>query len=32
MSDIDKFAKEGVMRILVVNKCDLEQKRVISLD
>ncbi len=27
MADIDKFAKEGVLRILVGNKCDLEQSR-----
>ena len=27
MADIDKFAKEGVLRILVGNKCDLEQER-----
>ena len=27
MADIDKFAKEGVLRILVGNKCDLEQNR-----
>ena len=32
MTDIDKFAKEGVMRILVGNKCDLEQKRSVSVD
>jgi Ras-related protein Rab-1A len=32
MSDIDKFAKEGVMKILVGNKCDLDHKRVISFD
>ena len=27
MADIDKFAKEGVLRILVGNKCDLEHTR-----
>jgi len=27
MNDIDKFAKEGVFRILVGNKCDLENLR-----
>ena len=27
MADIDKFAKEGVLRILVGNKCDLETSR-----
>ena len=27
MADIDKFAKEGVLRILVGNKCDLEHAR-----
>ena len=27
MADIDKFAKEGVLRILVGNKCDLEHER-----
>ena len=27
MADIDKFAKEGVLRILVGNKCDLEHVR-----
>jgi len=30
LADIDKFAKEGVTKILVGNKCDLEQRRVIS--
>lgn len=30
MSDIDKFAKEGIMKILVGNKVDLTEKRVIS--
>ena len=32
MADIDKFAKENVMKVLVGNKCDLEQKRIISYD
>jgi Ras-related protein Rab-1A len=32
MLDIDKFAKEGVLRFLVGNKCDLEHKRQISTD
>ena len=27
MNDIDKFAKEGVFKILVGNKCDLNDKR-----
>ena len=27
MNDIDKFAKEGVFKILVGNKCDLEEER-----
>ncbi len=27
MNDIDKFAKEGVFKILVGNKCDLVDKR-----
>ena len=26
MADVDKFAKEGVLRILVGNKCDLKNK------
>jgi len=30
MSDVDKFAKEGVLRILVGNKCDLDHKRTIT--
>ena len=30
MADVDKFAKEGVLRILVGNKCDLEHQRVVS--
>ena len=32
MSDVDKFAKEGVLRILAGNKCDLEHQRKISKD
>lgn len=32
MADVDKFAKEGVLRILVGNKCDLEHKRQVSID
>jgi len=30
MADIDKFAKNGVLRILVGNKCDLEEKRAVK--
>lgn len=30
MNDIDKFAKEGVFKILVGNKCDLIDKRQVS--
>ena len=30
MNDIDKFAKEGVLKILVGNKCDLKEKRQVS--
>ena len=30
MTEIDRFAKEGVLRVLVGNKCDLEEKRKIS--
>ena len=30
MADIDKFAKEGVLRILVGNKCDLTNNRQVS--
>ena len=30
MADIDKFAKENVMKVLVGNKCDLEERRAIS--
>ena len=30
MADIDKFAKEGVLRILVGNKCDLAHERQVS--
>ena len=32
MADVDKFAKEGVLRILVGNKCDLDSKRLVSFD
>ena len=32
MADVDKFAKEGVLRILVGNKCDLDSKRQVSYD
>ena len=32
MADVDKFAKEGVLRILVGNKCDLEHKRQVSVE
>ena len=32
MADVDKFAKEGVLRILVGNKCDLDQKRQVSFE
>jgi Ras-related protein Rab-1A len=32
MLDIDKFAKENVLRFLVGNKCDLEHKRVVSFE
>jgi len=30
MNDIDKFAKEGVLKILVGNKSDLQDKRQVS--
>ena len=30
MSDIEKFAKEGVFKILVGNKCDLNEQRQVS--
>ena len=30
MADIDKFAKQGVLRILVGNKCDLEHQRAVN--
>lgn len=30
MADIDRFAKDGVMKILVGNKADLDYKRVVS--
>ena len=32
MVDIDKFAKEGVLRILVGNKCDLSHERKVSIE
>ena len=32
MADIDKFAKEGVLRILVGNKCDLVNNRKIEME
>lgn len=32
MSDVDKFAKEGVLRILVGNKCDLDSQREVSFE
>ncbi len=32
MADIDKFAKEGVLRILVGNKCDLANKRQVTME
>lgn len=32
MADVDKFAKEGVLRVLVGNKCDLDHKRQVSYD
>ncbi len=32
MADVDKFAKEGVLRILAGNKCDLEHQRKVSKD
>jgi len=32
MADIDKFAKEGVLRILVGNKCDLQNERKVSVE
>ena len=30
MTDIDRFAKENVLKFLVGNKCDLETKRVVT--
>ena len=30
MNDIDRFAKENVLKFLVGNKCDVDKKRVIS--
>ena len=32
MADIDKFAKEGVLRILVGNKCDLAHSRQVTME
>ena len=32
MADVDKFAKDGVLRILSGNKCDLEHQRKVSKD
>ena len=32
MLDIDKFAKEGVLKFLVGNKCDLQHKRQVTTD
>lgn len=32
MSDIDRFAKENVLRFLVGNKCDLQDKRKVTFD
>lgn len=32
MADVDKFAKEGVLRILVGNKCDMDHQRQVSYD
>ena len=32
MQDVDKFAKEGVLRILVGNKSDLDHKRQVTYD
>lgn len=32
MVDIDKFAKEGVLKVLIGNKCDEESKRNVSTD
>lgn len=32
MVDIDKFAKENVLKFLVGNKCDLEHKRVVTFE
>lgn len=30
MNDIEKFAKDNVLKVLVGNKCDLEHKRLVS--
>ena len=32
IADVDKFAKEGVLRILVGNKCDLDSNRQVPFD
>ena len=32
MLDVDKFAKEGVLKFLVGNKCDLQHKRQVTTD
>jgi hypothetical protein len=32
MAEIEKYAKENVLKFLVGNKCDLVEKRVISTD
>ena len=32
MTDIDRFAKENVMKFLIGNKCDLDKKRVITFE
>ena len=32
MNDIDRFAKENVLKFLVGNKCDIDKKRVITFE
>lgn len=32
MSEIDKYAQDDVIRMLVGNKCDMEDKRVVSFE